>query len=678
MGLGTAILLKVNSSTGGSDLISYLAKSYKPELRTSNIIVIIDALIVALNVIFFKEIEVGLYSAIAIYIMGKIIDIFFEGVYFTKLIFIISDKNEKIADLENGVAAMCTTSGQAASLISVLNLASAGDRILSTSAIYGGTVGKMSFFNSIFDGLTELSQKLPEINIQTFYIIVFVALGAVAAIIGLTFFAAAAYKMRRACSKVLSYLENEDVIGDDNAAGFTSACFGAKAPAAMREAWVSYLGVRFGYPSEVMDSSVFDKEVKHPDSVRANVYISVALILTALFTFWGLGAMGTAEVGVVLCLGLLIAAVGYLVLWLVARSEYKTAAKKYAAMQDALDAKVNLSVERDYATDASPLLQVAAIMDGIVARNTARPAPTEEEVAALVKEREAETAQQEPAAEQGAEAPAEEKTPLELAAEEGAEAPAEEAAPAEETAFEPVEEEAPADPNAPETGIPPVVGHREDEGKGRDTVAEEIENNDEDEKNMFGRKKKKLQNAELTARGYDDLIVDAELLPDDDDDDDIAEAQLVSVPAPAQPYAAAPAQPAMARGSEPESLEGLNIARRPVADESVTVSLEPEVIYVEEDLDEGDEDVKPPRLAKLPHLVDYVLTMNLSRSMKIRVAMLMLQAYNVFKNSPENKAIVIQCLTKIMKVLMADQAKAKAEREAAEAQQAAAADTAAQ
>ena len=536
----------------------------------------------------------------------------------------------------------------------------------------------MSFFNSIFDGLTELSQKLPEINIQTFYIIVFVALGAAAVIIGLTFFAAAAYKMRRACSKVLSYLENEDVIGDDNVAGFTSACFGAKAPAAMREAWVSYLGVRFGYPSEVMDSSVFDKEVKRPDSVRANIYISVALILTALFTFWGLGAMGTAEVGVVLCLGLLIAAVGYLVLWLVARSEYKTAAKKYAAMQDALDAKVNLSVERDYATDASPLLQVAAIMDGIVARNTARPAPTEEEVAALVKEREAETAQQEPAAEQGAEAPAEEKTPLELAAEEGAEAPAEEAAPAEETAFEPVEEEAPADPNALKTCIPPVVGHREDEGKGRDTVAEEIENNDEDEENMFGRKKKKLQNAELTARGYDDLIVDAELLPDDDDDDDIAEAQLVSVPAPAQPYAAAPAQPAMARGSEPESLEGLNIARRPVADESVTVSLEPEVIYVEEDLDEGDEDVKPPRLAKLPHLVDYVLTMNLSRSMKIRVAMLMLQAYNVFKNSPENKAIVIQCLTKIMKVLMADQAKAKAEREAAEAQQAAAADTAAQ
>ncbi len=56
-----------------------------------------DIGIVGLNVIFFREIEIGLYSAIAIYIMGKMIDIVFEGIYFTKLLFIISDKNEEIA-----------------------------------------------------------------------------------------------------------------------------------------------------------------------------------------------------------------------------------------------------------------------------------------------------------------------------------------------------------------------------------------------------------------------------------------------------------------------------------------------------------------------------------------------------------------------------------------------------
>lgn len=47
---------------------------------------------------------------------------------------------KKIAALEGGVAAMCTTSGQAANLLSILNLCSAGDSFISTGTIYGGTV----------------------------------------------------------------------------------------------------------------------------------------------------------------------------------------------------------------------------------------------------------------------------------------------------------------------------------------------------------------------------------------------------------------------------------------------------------------------------------------------------------------------------------------------------------
>ena len=97
IGLGTAILLKANSSTGGSDLISFIIKEYKPSIRPSNVITLIDIGIIALNVIFFREIEIGLYSAIAIYLMGKIIDILFEGIDFTKLLLIISNHTEEIA-----------------------------------------------------------------------------------------------------------------------------------------------------------------------------------------------------------------------------------------------------------------------------------------------------------------------------------------------------------------------------------------------------------------------------------------------------------------------------------------------------------------------------------------------------------------------------------------------------
>ena len=97
MGLGTAIILKANSSTGGTDLISYIAKAYKPTIKVGEIIFMLDIIIVGLNMIFLQEIEIGLYSAIAIYLMGKIIDILFEGIYFTKLIYIVSEKSEEIA-----------------------------------------------------------------------------------------------------------------------------------------------------------------------------------------------------------------------------------------------------------------------------------------------------------------------------------------------------------------------------------------------------------------------------------------------------------------------------------------------------------------------------------------------------------------------------------------------------
>lgn len=52
---------------------------------------------------------------------------------------------DKIAELEGGVGAMCTTSGQAATLLSILNICEAGDSFISTQEIYGGTVNLFSF-----------------------------------------------------------------------------------------------------------------------------------------------------------------------------------------------------------------------------------------------------------------------------------------------------------------------------------------------------------------------------------------------------------------------------------------------------------------------------------------------------------------------------------------------------
>ena len=81
----------------GTDLLTQIIKSFKPNIRISNLLVVLDIIIVALNVFFFRELEIGLYSTITIYIMGKMLDIFFEGIDFAKMIYIISPQYEKIS-----------------------------------------------------------------------------------------------------------------------------------------------------------------------------------------------------------------------------------------------------------------------------------------------------------------------------------------------------------------------------------------------------------------------------------------------------------------------------------------------------------------------------------------------------------------------------------------------------
>lgn len=97
VGIGTAIILKAEASTGGSELLANIINHYNRTFRTSSLIIVLDIIIVTLNVIVFKQLDIGMYSAIAIYIMGKVLDIVFEGVNFTKTVFIISDKYEEIA-----------------------------------------------------------------------------------------------------------------------------------------------------------------------------------------------------------------------------------------------------------------------------------------------------------------------------------------------------------------------------------------------------------------------------------------------------------------------------------------------------------------------------------------------------------------------------------------------------
>ncbi len=72
--------------------------------------------------------------------MGKLFDLEASGYFYTRLQNPTNDSvAAKICEMEGGTAAMLTSSGQAASFYSVFNIASCGDHIVCSSAIYGGT-----------------------------------------------------------------------------------------------------------------------------------------------------------------------------------------------------------------------------------------------------------------------------------------------------------------------------------------------------------------------------------------------------------------------------------------------------------------------------------------------------------------------------------------------------------
>lgn len=477
----------------------------------------------------------------------------------------------------------------------------------------------MEVLQQIFDGLSSLATKLPAIDVKAIFIIAVGAIALVGIIAGLTFLSSSAYKMKRACQAIIKYLAKVDEVNDDNAEEFTSTCFGKKVPTALRDSWVEYLGVRFGYPSEIIsESRVFDKEVKKVTNIRANIFIAIALIVTGVLAFWSLGTETFQTMGTILGIGLILAAVIYLILAIVARKEFAKAREAFYEMQDEIDAKVDFHVQKSFSTDASPLAEMTSLIDEIIARNTSKVVemPTEEAV------------------EEPEEAPAEE-TPEEVTAEEE---PAE--APQEEVAEEPVEElseEVEEEIEAPTATM--TVNEPSEEGvgdwvAGQDEFTEDQnlesfeEVNIEDDIVMFGKKRREREAAAQAPVQEEKIYLESEIMEDDE-----PELELAPAPAPAPVEAPAPAP-----------------APAPV----VAPATNQEIVEEYEDLDEGDEDVKAPRLSKLPHLVDYALTLNMSRGNKIKMAQLMFQAYAVFKNSPENKPLVINCLAKVMKSLMED------------------------
>ena len=103
--------------------------------------------------------------------IGKLFDLTAAGHMYSRISNpTVAAVEEKIAAMEGGVGALCTTSGQAATMISLMNILKEGDHFISTASIYGGTINLFAVTMKRFGiDCTFVDQELPEEEIQKMF-----------------------------------------------------------------------------------------------------------------------------------------------------------------------------------------------------------------------------------------------------------------------------------------------------------------------------------------------------------------------------------------------------------------------------------------------------------------------------------------------------------------------------
>lgn len=578
----------------------------------------------------------------------------------------------------------------------------------------------MEFFEEAFHWLAGVSEKLPVVDIKMFFIVVLSVISGIGVITAFTLLGSHARKLYVSSKKIRKYLANVDAVDDDNVSDFTAHCFSKKTPQQLRDAWVQYLGVRFGYPSDIVsDSAVYDKFVKKNKDVRSGVFLAISLILLGLFAFWGYGTLQDAKMGVVHLAALVLIGVIYLVLVILARKQNQRCLETFEDMQEDLDAKVNLQIESNYATDSSPLQELNALVEEIIARNTAKAVDIDENeqtpIEALIEQKMKEqpeteedeqesideilNAQEEEVEEIAQEESDQTQTEIEEGDQEAAEQQhidellqeqeeeveqktEEEDEQTEQVLDEQLEEEVVEPQEAVEEQEEIVPENEEEqideqeetaavEESEQSEPAEQEESEEQEpveEESVQEDEQVEDQAQEETVEEQAEETEEPQIEEADEDNSDVEEENTASEETEASEdvddieegeQTEEAVEESTTDSAEEENVE--DSAEEDVAskeeqseDESEEDE-EPEVVYVVEGDDEDDDEhVKPAKLVKLPNLVDYMLSKNMPKAMKIQIATMLIGTYNKFKDSKEDRKIVVSCLSKVMRDLQSN------------------------
>ena len=111
MAVSIGMIFKAGATTGGVDIIVKVLRLRYKHLKTGNLYLMIDAIVVTLSGIMFRNLETALYAAVTIFVNSVVLDTVLYGKDGAKMIYIISDHPKQIterllADLDIGVTSL--------------------------------------------------------------------------------------------------------------------------------------------------------------------------------------------------------------------------------------------------------------------------------------------------------------------------------------------------------------------------------------------------------------------------------------------------------------------------------------------------------------------------------------------------------------------------------------------
>ena len=96
-GFGIGLVLVSGCSTGGVDILARLLRPVLPNLPIGRIMLCVDLVIVTLTGVVFRDINKALYSALTLFICGKVLDGVVYGLDYSTVVLIVSEHHETIA-----------------------------------------------------------------------------------------------------------------------------------------------------------------------------------------------------------------------------------------------------------------------------------------------------------------------------------------------------------------------------------------------------------------------------------------------------------------------------------------------------------------------------------------------------------------------------------------------------